>query len=61
MSKFSETVLNRCSEIVSNTRSLQPVGCLTVAQGAITASLPASVGELVEIENKSGPNTLAEV
>ena len=61
MSKFSETVLNRCSEIVNNTRSLQPVGCLTVAQGAITASLPASVGELVEIENKSGPNTLAEV
>ena len=61
MSDFREQFLQRSKQTLSKIRSTQPVGRLTVAQGMITASLPASLGELVEIENSSGLTSLAEV
>ncbi len=46
---------------ISGTTSLRSLGKLDRVQGAITASLSASLGELVEIQQPGGQNVLAEV
>lgn len=56
-----EKLLSRAPECLAGVRSLEPVGRLTRVQGAITASVPAFLGELVEIENSEGGKVLAEV
>ncbi|MEZ6095639.1 MAG: FliI/YscN family ATPase [Pirellulaceae bacterium] len=49
-----ENVIDRCSDF-------QIGGTLHSAQGAITASIPASIGQLVKIRLKDGSSCLAEV
>lgn len=49
-----------CDACISGTTSLHSMGKLDRVQGAITASLSASLGELVEIQQPGG-NVLAEV
>ena len=61
MSDLIEKFLQDGAQRIATVPSFQPVGELTVAQGMLTASLPASVGELVEIESASGEKALAEV
>ena len=61
MNSLHQSILQRSRQVLANLSSVQAVGRLTVAQGMITASLPASLGELVEIENSRGETSLAEV
>ena len=61
MNSLHQSILQRSRQVLANLPSVQAVGRLTVAQGMITASLPASLGELVEIENSRGETSLAEV
>ena len=51
MNSIHQSILQRSRQVIANLPSVQAVGRLTVVQGTITASLPASLGELVEIEN----------
>ena len=61
MNSIHQSILQRSRQVIANLPSVQAVGRLTVVQGTITASLPASLGELVEIENSMGEVSLAEV
>ena len=56
-----QDIVQRSRQAIANLPSVQAVGRLTVVQGMITASLPASLGELVEIESSLGETSLAEV
>jgi flagellum-specific ATP synthase len=51
----------RLEEAVSYSDPFRAVGQLHSVQGAITVSLPASIGELVQIRYRDGGNCLAEV
>lgn len=46
---------------IENSNSFRAVGKLESVQGSITVSLPASIGELVEIHYRDGGTCLAEV
>ena len=61
MSTSIEQYLEHCQRQLPSVPAFQAVGELTVAQGMLTASLPASVGELVQIEVEHGQPCLAEV
>jgi flagellum-specific ATP synthase len=49
------------SEAIGNANPFRAVGKLHSVQGAITASIPASIGELCEIQCRDGGTVLAEV
>ena len=49
------------AEAISFSNPFRAVGQLHSVQGAITVSLPASIGELVQIRYRDGGNCLAEV
>ena len=51
----------RLSQCCAEVNSFRSVGKLESVQGAITVSLPASIGELVEIQYRNGGVCLAEV
>lgn len=53
--------MDQCEATISGVPSLNSKGQLDRIQGAITASLSASLGELVEIQQGDGTRVLAEV
>jgi flagellum-specific ATP synthase len=61
MNSLHEKFLQRSRSAIGSVRSTEAIGRLTEAQGMITASLPASLGELVQIEGAVGEPSLAEV
>lgn len=53
--------LPRIQRALSRCRAFQSVGTLHSAQGAITATIPAGIGQLCQIDSRTGRSTLAEV
>jgi len=51
----------KCQRTIESCDPFRAVGKLVSVQGAITVSIPASVGELVEIQYRDGGTCLAEV
>lgn len=49
------------AESIQSSDPFRAVGKLHSVQGAITASIPASIGELCQIQNRNGESCLAEV
>ena len=55
MNSLHQSILQRSRQVLANLSSVQAVGRLTVAQGMITASLPASLGEFCLLYTSPSP------